>query len=251
MVDRPATNSTLVTVASGQSFLTSITPTAVGNATKVFDCDSALTDTSISGAYIDEIWFRYSKRSLESIDAVTPTAGTYSANSTTATITIAAGHSLEVDQEVWLNFTSYSSGTVPIDGKFTVVTITPTTFTVTIPSLGGTITGAVNVSLPTDFCFYLVGTGTVTNINQFFPLFIASLPSTSTYQTCSLTLKGTLPLINHPVAQSGNNVSSSNSNILPKQRGLMLQRGQALYCSVGGATSLTNGFYCNVQAGYY
>ena len=159
--------------------------------------------------------------------------------------------SLEVGQEVWLNFTSYSSGTVPIDGNFTVVTVTPTTFTVTIPSLGGTITGNVSVYLPTDFCFYLVGTGTVTNINQFFPLFIASLPSVSAYQTCSLTLKGVLPYINHPVAQSGANVSSSNSNILPKQRGLMLQRGQALYCSVSGATALTNGFYCNVQAGYY
>ena len=64
-------------------------------------------------------------------------------------------------------------------------------------------------------------------------------------------MKGVLPYINHPVPQSGANVSSSNSNILPKQRGLMLQRGQALYCSVSGATALTNGFYCNVQAGYY
>ena len=59
MVDRPATTSTLVTVAAGQSFNTSYTPTAVGNATKVFDADSALTDTSISGAYIDEIWFQF------------------------------------------------------------------------------------------------------------------------------------------------------------------------------------------------
>ena len=251
MVDRPATNSTLLTVASGQSFLTSLTPTAVGNATKVFDCDSALTDTSISGAYIDEIWLRYSKRVVEYMDAKAATAGTYSANSTTATITIAAGHSLEVGQEVWLDFLTYSSGAVPIDGKFTVVTITPTTFTVTIPSLGGTITGNVSVYLPIDFCFYLVGTGTITNINQFFPLFVASLPATTTYQTCSLTLKGVLPYINHPVAQSGNNVSSSNSNILPKQRGLMLQRGQALYCATSGSTALTNGFYCNVQGGYY
>ena len=95
-MDRPATNSTLLTVASGQSFLTSLTPTAVGNATKVFDVDSGLTDTSISGAYIDEIWLRYSKRVVEYMDAKAATAGTYSANSTTATITIAAGHSLEV-----------------------------------------------------------------------------------------------------------------------------------------------------------
>ena len=251
MVDRPATASTLCTVSSGQSFLTSLTPTAVGNATKVFDCDSSLTDTSISGAYIDEIWLRYSKRVIEYVDAKAATAGTYSANSTTATVTVSDGHSLEVGQEVWLNFLTYSGGAVPIDGKFTVNVITPTTFEVTIPSLGGTITGNVSVYSPIDFCFYLVGTGTITNINQFFPLFVASLPATTTYQTCSLTLKGVLPYINHPVAQSGNNVSSSNSNILPKQRGLMLQRGQALYCATSGATALTNGFYCNVQGGYY
>jgi len=58
LVDRPATTSTLVSVASGQAFSTSLVPTAVGNATKVFDVDSALTDTAISGAYIDEIWFQ-------------------------------------------------------------------------------------------------------------------------------------------------------------------------------------------------
>ena len=61
MVDRPATTSTLCTVASGQSFLTSLVPTAVGNATKVFDVDSALTDTSISGAYIDEFGLHMQK----------------------------------------------------------------------------------------------------------------------------------------------------------------------------------------------
>ena len=59
MVDRPATASTLCTVSSGQSFLTSLIPTSVGGATKVFDVDSALTDTAISGAYVDEIFFRY------------------------------------------------------------------------------------------------------------------------------------------------------------------------------------------------
>jgi hypothetical protein len=31
----------------------------------------------------------------------------------------------------------------------------------------------------------------------------------------------------------------------------MLQRGQALYVAAGGATALTNGFYVNVQGGYY
>ena len=88
MVDRPATASTLCTVSSGQSFLTSLLPTAVGNATKVFDVDSALTDTAISGAYVDEIFFRYTKRVLQAIDATSTTAGTYSANSTTCTVTI-------------------------------------------------------------------------------------------------------------------------------------------------------------------
>jgi hypothetical protein len=251
MVDRPATTSTLLTVASGQAFSTSLIPTAVGNATKVFDADSALTDTSISGAYIDDIWFRYSKRVIEKIDAKTATSGTYSAASTTATITISGGHNLEVGQSVFLDFTSYSAGTVPIDGTFTIVTVTPTTFTVTIPAVGSTITGNVSVYDPIDFCFYLVSTGSVTNINQFFPLFVASIDSVAAQQYCSLTLKEILPFVNHPVVQAGSNFGSANNEIAPKQRGLMLSRGQALYVSVSGATALTNGFYCNVQGGYY
>tara|TARA_R100001015_G_C4583598_1_gene139777 strand:- start:117 stop:875 length:759 start_codon:yes stop_codon:yes gene_type:complete len=252
MVDRPATSSTLLTVASGQAFSTSLIPTAVGNATKVFDVDSALTDTSISGAYIDDIWFRYSKRVTEKIDARTATSGTYSAASTTATITISAGHNLEVGQQTFLNFTSYNTGAVPIDGTFTVVTITPTTFTVTIPNIAsGTVTGNVDVYDPIDFCFYLVSLGTVTNINQFFPLFVASIDAVAAKQYCSLTMKEVLPLINHPVVQAGSNFGSDNNEIAPKQRGLMLKRGQALYVSVSGTAALTNGFYCNVQGGYY
>ena len=251
MVDRPATSSTLLTVASGQAFSTSLIPTAVGNSTKVFDVDSALTDTSISGAYIDEIWFRYSKRVTEKIDARTATSGTYSAASTTATITITGGHTLEVGQSVFLDFTTYSSGAVPIDGTFTVVTIAPTTFTVTIPAVGSTITGNVSIYEPTDFCFYLVSSGTVTNTNQFFPLFVSSIDSVAATQQCSLTLKEILPLINHPVVQAGSNFGSANNEIAPKQRGLMLQRGQALYVSVSGTSALTNGFYCNIQGGYY
>ena len=251
MVDRPATTSTLLTVASGQAFSTSLIPTAVGNATKVFDADSALTDTSISGAYIDDIWFRYSKRVIEKIDAKTATSGTYSAASTTATITISGGHNLEVGQSAFLDFTSYDSGSVPIDGTFTIVTVTPTTFTVTIPAVGSTITGNVSVYDPIDFCFYLVSTGSVTNINQFFPLFVASIDSVAAQQYCSLTLKEILPFVNHPVVQAGSNFGSANNEIAPKQRGLMLSRGQALYVSVSGTTALTNGFYCNVQGGYY
>ena len=252
MVDRPATISTLCTVSSGQAFLTSLLPTAVGNATKVFDVDSALTDTAISGAYVDEIFFRYTKRVIQKIDAVTAPTGTYSANSTTCTVTLPAGHNLEIGQSVFLDFKTYSSGVVPKDDTFTVldtVNFTSTTFDVTIPSLGGTITGNVDISLPTDFCFYLVNAGTVTNTNQFFPLFIASIDSSQQYY--SLTLNEILPLINHPTVQAGSNFISANNEVAPKQRGLMLQRGQALFVAASGATALTNGFFCNVQGGFY
>ena len=252
MVDRPATASTLCTVSSGQSFLTSLIPTSVGGATKVFDVDSALTDTAISGAYVDEIFFRYTKRVIETIDAVTAPTGTYSANGTTCTVTLPSGHNLERNQKVFLDFKTYSSGVVPKDHEFVVldtVNFTSTTFDVTIPSLGGTITGNVDISLPTDFCFYLVNTGTVTNINQFFPLFVASIDSSQQYY--SLTEEKILPLINHPTVQAGSNFGSANNEIAPKQRGLMLKRGQALYVAASGANALTNGFYCNVQGGFY
>ena len=252
MVDRPATASTLCTVSSGQSFLTSLIPTSTGGATKVFDVDSALTDTAISGAYVDEIFFRYTKRVLQAIDATSTTAGTYSANSTTCTVTVSGGHNLEIGQNVFLDFSSYSSGTVPKDDTFEVkntTNFTSTTFDVDIPSLGGTITGNVNVSLPTDFCFYLVNTGTVTNINQFFPLFVASIDSSQ--QSYSLSEQKILPFINHPTVQAGSNFGSANNAFAPKQRGLMLKRGQALYVAASGATALTNGFYCNVQGGFY
>ena len=252
MVDRPATTSSLGTVSSGQSFLTSLIPTSVGNATKVFDVDSALTDTAISGAYIDEIFFRYTKRVLQKIDAVTVPTGTYSANSTTCTVTLSSGHNLEIGQNVFLDFKTYSSGTVPKDDTFTVldtVNFTSTTFDVTIPSLGGTITGNVDISLPTDFCFYLVNTGTVTNINQFFPLFVASIDCSQ--QSYSLSEQKILPFINHPTVQAGANFGSANNALAPKQRGLMLKRGQALYVAASGANALTNGFYCNVQGGFY
>ena len=109
MVDRPATTSTLLTVASGQAFSTSLVPTAAGNATKIFDANCG-HDTSISGAYIDEIFLRYSKRTIEKIDAQTATTGTYSANGTTITVTISGGHNLQVGQKT-LDITSRSSGT--------------------------------------------------------------------------------------------------------------------------------------------
>jgi hypothetical protein len=252
LVDRPATTSTLVTVASGQAFSTSLVPTAVGNATNVFDVDSSLTDTSISGAYIDEIWFQYSKRNNRIIDAQAATAGTYSADSTTVTVTISGGHNIQVGQKVALDYTSYSSGSLPADEIITVTSITATTFTgTTAVSITGPITGNVSVYTPLDFCFYLVSTGTVTNINQYFPLFVASIPATYDNQNYSLTLNSVLPLINHPVVQAGANFSSTNSTVSPKNRGLMLRRGQALYVAVSGATALTNGFYVGVQGGFY
>ena len=256
MVDRPATTSTLVTVAAGQSFNTSYTPTAVGNATKVFDADSALTDTSISGAYIDEIWFQYAKHEVQFMAPGAGTTGTYVANSTTCTDTIPSGHHIKSGQEVALNFTSYSSGTVPVDGDYIVGNATDTTFEVGIPSQGN-ITGNVTVYQPTLFCFYLVNTGTVTNTNQFFPLFTASIDSVvkstngTNKQNYSLTLHEDLPFINHPVVQAGTNFTSANNEVAPKQRGLMLKRGQALYVASSGSTALTTGFYCNVQGGYY
>ena len=252
LLDRPATTSTLVTVASGQLFSTGLIPTAVGNATNVFDVDSSLTDTSISGAYIDEIWLQYSKQPNQFIDAQSPTAATYSANATTVVVTLAAGHNVRAGQQVYLDYTSYSSGTLPADETITVTSVTATTITgTTAASVSGPITGNVNVYSPLNFCFYLVNTGTVTNINQFFPLFVANISPTVVNLNYSLTLNGVLPFINHPVVQSGSNFDSATSTISPKMRGLMLKRGQALYVAASGATALTNGFYVGVQGGYY
>jgi hypothetical protein len=245
MVDRPATSSTLVTVASGQAFSTSLLPTAVGNATKVFDVDSALTDTSISGAYIDEIWLTYAKRNSIFIDAQTALVGTYTQSATTVVVTVSS-HNLQVGQKIYVDYTSGTG----VDEIVTVTALTSTTITYTSASSLST-SGNVSVYLPTDFCFYLVNTGIVTNTNQFYPLFTVSIPSTFDNQSYSLTLNSVLPLINHPVVQAGNNFTSTNSTVSPKGRGLMLQRGQALYVATGGTTALTNGFFCNVQGGYY
>lgn len=245
LVDRPATNTTLLTVASGQPFSTSLIPTAVGNSTKVFDVDSALTDTSISGAYIDEIWLQYTKRTTVFTDAQAASAGTYSQTGTAQVVTL-TGHNVQVGQKVYLDYTS-GTGT---DEILTVTAVTPTTFSGTSATTA-TTSGNVSVYAPIDVCFYLVSAGSVTNINQFYPLFVASIPATFDNQYFSLTEANVLPLINHPVVQAGANFTSANSKTSPKIRGLMLQRGQALYASVSGATALTNGFYVNVQAGYY
>ena len=246
LVDRPATSSTLLTVASGQLFSTSLIPTAVGNATKVFDVDSGLTDTSISGAYIDEIWLRYTKDTNIYTDAAqtTPT-GTYARSGTSQVVT-ATNHNLKVGQYVYLDYTSGGL----TDETIQVSAVTSTTFTGTSSS-SGSASGNVTIYQPIDICFYLVDTGTVTNTNQFFPFFIANIESLSGSQTCSLTLKEVLPFINSPVVQAGTNFSSANNEIAPKQRGIILKRGQALYAAVSGTTALANGYYVNIQAGYY
>lgn len=255
MVDRPASTSTLLTVASGQAFSTSLIPTAVGNATRIFDVDSALTDTSVSGAYIDEIYLQYTKRPLEFIDAQAVTTATgYTVNAapgTTVTITFPSAHNARVGQKVWANFTSHSSGTLPASQELTVTAVTPTTIVATLAVAAISISGNCTVQLPVDICFYAVGTSSITSTNQFFPLFVSSISAVASNSSYSLTLEGDLPFINHPVVQAGANFTSANSTTAPKTRGLMLRRGQALYAAVSGTTALTSGFYANVQGGFY
>ena len=137
------------------------------------------------------------------------------------------------------------------DGKLILVTaITPTTFTGT-HSVSGSTSGNVNVYLPTDFVFYLVSVSTVTGTTQFLPLFTANVESVVDDQSFSLTEKLILPLINSPVPHAGGNFTSATSTLAPKMRGLMLPRGSGIYVGVSGIGSLTNGFYVNVQGGYY
>ena len=117
---------------------------------------------------------------------------------------------------------------------------------------GTTNSRNVNVYLPTDFVFYLTKVTTVTGTTQFLPLFTAQCPeSLPEDQSFSLTENLILPLINSPVPHAGTNFSSANSTIAPKMRGLMLPRGSGLHVGVSGVGSLTNGFYVNVQGGYY
>ena len=243
LIDRPGSSSTLVTVASGQPFSTSLIPTAVGNITEVFDVDAQLTDTSISGAYIDEIWIRYTKDTNIFIDAQPPAVGTYDQTGTTDLIVTFNNHNLKVGQSVYLDYT----GGTAVDETATVTAVTTNTFTVTS---AGTLTtnGTVNIYRPLDLCFYLANTSLITNTNQLFPLFVANIPAVSANNTYSLTLNGLLPLINSPVVHGGANFAGT---VAAKQRGLMLNRGQALYAAFSGTTALTNGFYVNVQAGYY
>ena len=245
MLDRPASNSTLVRTQTGQLFSTSLLPTSIGNVTKIFDVDQALTDTQISGAYIDEIYLRYTKDVNVFIEAVTPSAATYARSLTALTVTL-ANHNVKVGDKVYLDITSGAA----TDEVLTVTEVTATTFK-GAHSVSGTTNGNVNVYLPTDFVFYLTQVTTVTGTTQFLPLFTAHVQSIPEDQSFSLSEKLILPFINSPVAHSGTNFSSANSTFAPKLRGLRLPRGSALHVGISGIGALTNGFYVNVQGGYY
>jgi len=247
MLDRPASTSTLLTVASGQPFTTSLIPTAVGNITKVFDVDSALTETSISGAYIDEIYLQYGKTVNTYIDARSASTGTYTQAGTAVTVTTASVHNFLIGDTVYLDYTSGTG----VDEQLTVTSVTATTFKGTSASTV-TTSGNVNYYPPLDIAFYQVNSSSINNVNQLFPLFVSHIPATWENQSYSLTLSQDLPYINHPIVQSGSaNILSTDRGIAPKLLGLMLPRGSALYAAVGGTISLTTGFYINVQAGYY
>ena len=247
MLDRPASNSTLVRTQTGQLFSSSLLPTSIGNVTKVFDVDQALTDTQISGAYIDEIFIRYTKDVNRVIDAVTATGATYTRAAAVLTITL-ANHNFKVGQKL---FFDVQSGGAPTE-EITVTAVTGTNTFTANSSASGTITSSnVNIQKPVDFVFYLTSVTTVTGTTQFLPLFTASVESVPADQSFSLTEKLILPLINSPVAHAGGNFNSATSTLAPKLRGLMLPRGSALHVGISGVGSLTNGFYVNVQGGYY
>jgi len=247
MLDRPASTSTLVRTQTGQLFSTSLLPTSIGNVTKVFDVDQALTDTQISGAYIDEIFIRYTKDVNRVIDSVTASAATYTRAAAVLTVTL-TNHNFKVGQNL---FFDVQSGGAPTE-EVTVTAVTgANTFTAN-SSASGTITSSnVNIQKPVDFVFYLTNVTTVTGTSQFLPLFVANVESTPSNQSFSLSDKLILPFINSPVVHAGSNFGSANNSFAPKLRGLMLPRGSGLHVGISGTGSLTNGFYVNVQGGYY
>jgi len=245
MLDRPASTSTLVRTQTGQLFSTSLLPTSIGNVTKIFDVDQPLTDTQVSGAYIDEIYLRYTKDVNVFIDAVSPSAATYARTAFALTVTL-TNHNVKVGDKVYLDITSGSA----TDEVLTVTEVTATTFKGN-HSVSGTTNGNVSVYLPTDFVFYLTNVSTVTGTTQFLPLFTAHVLSLPEDQSFSLSEKLILPFINSPVAHAGTNFGSANASFAPKLRGLMLPRGAGLHVGISGTGSLTNGFYVNIQGGFY
>ena len=247
MLDRPASNSTLVRTQTGQLFSSSLLPTSIGNVTKVFDADQALTDTQISGAYIDEIFIRYTKDVNRVIDSVTATAATYTRAGTVLTITL-TNHNFKVGQKL---FFDVQSGGAPTE-EVTVTAVTGTnTFTANSSSSGTITSSNVNIQKPVDFVFYLTSVTTVTGTAQFLPLFTANIDSVASKQAFSLSEEGIIPYINSPTVHSGVQALAGKNDFAPKLRGLMLPRGSGLHVGISGIGSLTNGFYVNVQGGYY
>ena len=247
MLDRPASTSTLVRTQTGQLFSNSLLPTSIGNVTKVFDVDQALTDTQISGAYIDEIFIRYTKDVNRVIDSVTATAATYTRAANVLTVTLPS-HNFKVGQKL---FFDVQSGGAPRE-EVTVTSIpTGDTFTAN-SSTSSTITShSVNIQKPVDFVFYLTQVTTVTGTAQFLPLFTVNVDSVVSKQAVSLSQEGVLPYINSPTVHSGVQALAGQNDFAPKIRGLMLPRGSGLYVGISGIGSLTNGFYVNIQGGYY
>ena len=248
MLDRPASTSTLVRTQTGQLFSTSLLPTSIGNVTKIFDVDQALTDTQISGAYIDEIFIRYTKDVSRVIDSVTASAATYTRAAAVLTVTL-NNHNFKVGQKL---FFDTQSGGAPVE-EVTVTAVTGTNTFTANSSASGTINNSnVNIQKPVDFVFYLTNVTTVTGTSQFLPLFVANVESVPADQSFSLSEKLILPFINSPVVHSGSaNFGGTNTSFAPKLRGLMLPRGSGLHVGISGTGSLTNGFYVNVQGGYY
>ena len=201
----------------------------------------------ISGAYIDEIFLRYTKDVNRVIDSVTASAATYTRAAAVLTVTL-ANHNFKTGQKL---FFDVQSGGAPVE-EVTVTAVTGTNTFTANSSASGTINSSnVNIQKPVDFVFYLVSASTVTGTTQFLPLFTANVESVPADQSFSLTEKLILPLINSPVPHAGANFGSANAASAPKLRGLMLPRGSGIYVGVSGIGSLTNGFYVNVQGGYY
>jgi len=247
MLDRPASTSTLVRTQTGQLFSNSLLPTSIGNVTKVFDVDQALTDTQISGAYIDEIFIRYTKDVNRVIDSVTATAASYTRTAAVLTVTMAS-HNFKVGQKL---FFDVQSGGAPTE-EVTVTSIpTGDTFTANSSTSGTIGASNVNIQKPVDFVFYLTQVTTVTGTAQFLPLFTVNIDSVASKQSVSLSQEGILPYINSPSVHSGVQALAGKNDFAPKIRGLMLPRGSGLYVGISGIGSLTNGFYVNIQGGYY
>jgi len=63
-----------------------------------------------------------------------------------------------------------------------------------------------------------------------------------------LYIKAKITIKDAPIATG---IITNSNDFAPKIRGLMLPRGSGLYVGISGIGSLTNGFYVNIQGGYY